>query len=432
MSDIVVIADDLTGALDTGVQFLDASRSVVIVDSRNVHKQLNERSNVIVVNTESRHLSSEKAFEVVRFVAEVIRRRSDSPLVFKKIDSTFRGNIASEVTALATVFPDRSMLVAPAFPSQGRTTRNGFCLVDGVPLDRTDFALDPLNPIRNGYIPAILYNDVLRPVVVPIERLRRWAARASWRKEAGLVTPERLERNRETAELAVVDASTDADLARIASVWRHYSASIIPVGSAGLAAHVFERPASAEPLPILDGPLILINGSLNPTALRQTRHAIESGFVDVVLTDVFSFSDVASCVAEHLETGRNVCVRTVLQSAEVGDLRESLLGTLSKQLHSDATPLHELLPKAFGEIIKQTLEQAMPGGILVFGGDTALGIMSTLQASALQPIAEPLPGVVVSNVCAPEATPPLITKAGGFGDHDLAVQLLNRMRRVGE
>lgn len=427
MSTIVVIADDLTGALDTGVQFLRAQRSVVIMAAGSTHTQQISERDVVVINTESRHLAWDEAFNVVRSVALVIRHQVDIPFLYKKVDSTFRGNVAAELEALATVFPERSMVMAPALPSQGRTTRKGVCLVNGIPLDQTDFAQDPLNPVRDSYIPALLRNtnNALQPVRVSVENLSQWA-------EALENTPITEEKNPSTVPVAVVDASTDADLAKIATVVRSCGTAIISVGSAGLAAHMIAISPSWESKlePVLDGPLLLINGSLNPTALRQTDQAIASGFIDIALNNTSSFPEIARSIAEHLQAGSDVCLRTVLQTSEVGELQELLLPVLKQQFPHCSGALHEMLPLAFGEITKHLLQHTAPGGILVFGGDTASGIMKTLGASTLHPIAELLPGVVVSTIQAPEPIPLFITKAGGFGSNDLAVQIINRMRRA--
>jgi len=429
VSNLVVIADDLTGALDTGVQFAGMERSVVVIDPDHLQEQLKKNPDVIVVNTESRHLLPTEAFETVRSVAKQLRNQSEPLVIFKKIDSTFRGSISAEVAALAVVFPERSFLVAPAFPSQGRTTRNGICLVDGIPLNQSDFGQDPLNPVDDAFIPRILRNDVLQPEVVTSQDLNRWAAWTTEHTREG----KRSETTEHTSvAVAVVDAATDADLKRIAAVWRNHKYSIIPVGSAGLAAHLLNHIVSVHAEPSIDGPLLLVNGSLNPVALRQARHAIDSGFVDAVLTDMVSITDVAANIARHLKNGRNVCLRTVLDRSELAGWHDTFTNTIPDDKHPFNKSLPMLLPHVFGQVIEKVFDDTIPGSLVVFGGDTVLGIVNALQASALRPVAELLPGIVASTVDSHKASPLLVTKAGGFGDSDLIYRILNRTRREKE
>jgi uncharacterized protein YgbK (DUF1537 family) len=52
---------------------------------------------------------------------------------------------------------------------------------------------------------------------------------------------------------------------------------------------------------------------------------------------------------------------------------------------------------------------------VVFGGDTAAGIMEALRLPKVLPIAQVAKGVVLSRLIDDSLDIPLITKAGGFG-----------------
>jgi uncharacterized protein YgbK (DUF1537 family) len=77
--------------------------------------------------------------------------------VYKKTDSTLRGNISAELEALAQLFPDWRIGYAPAYPSLGRTVKRGILYVDGIPVVETEFASDALNPISTSSISAMLH-----------------------------------------------------------------------------------------------------------------------------------------------------------------------------------------------------------------------------------------------------------------------------------
>lgn len=123
-----IIADDLTGALDTGTPFVMAGLSVAVaVDVEAAQDAIATGCDVVVVNTASRALGERKAVERVRMATEVFHGAKPA-VVMKKIDSRLKGNVAAESLALAEVFGLETILVAPAIPDQERVTYRG-CVV---------------------------------------------------------------------------------------------------------------------------------------------------------------------------------------------------------------------------------------------------------------------------------------------------------------
>ena len=182
-----------------------------------------------VVDTESRHLAPDEAAKRMRaFLAGVDPRTR----IFKKIDSTLRGPIAAELAAIEEAFPGRRLVVCPAYPQLGRTVRAGRLLVNGVPVDQTDFARDPRWPVTSA---AIAWGEVH-------------------------------------------DAESDDDLARVA---RLCDERCIGVGSGGLARWLL---APGGP-PRADVPRgrrwLVVCGSMHPVSLRQAERARSTG-IDVV------------------------------------------------------------------------------------------------------------------------------------------------------
>src|SRR3954466_9481969 len=143
---VVIVADDLTGAMDSSGPF--AARGIktwVVAMPMRCDPALLESARVVSVNTETRHLPATEAAARVR---EIVRHLGCERfnVVVKKIDSTLRGNVAAETLALMDASGRREAVVAAAFPAQGRTVRDGRVLVDGKPLAETAFARDALSP----------------------------------------------------------------------------------------------------------------------------------------------------------------------------------------------------------------------------------------------------------------------------------------------
>ncbi|MBX5049578.1 four-carbon acid sugar kinase family protein [Rhizobium lentis] len=124
----VIIADDLTGALDTGTPFVAAGLSVAVaVDVEAAQEAIARGCDVIVINTASRALGARDAAERVRIAIRAFHGAKPA-VVMKKIDSRLKGNVAAESLALAEALGLETILVAPAIPDQERVTYRG-CVV---------------------------------------------------------------------------------------------------------------------------------------------------------------------------------------------------------------------------------------------------------------------------------------------------------------
>ena len=150
---LVVVADDLTGATDTGLQFSKVGlRTEVYFDP----PLLPGSGDVIVITTESR---SRPADEARRRVAQAgARIRSwNVRHIYKKIDSTMRGNIGAEVEALANSLDRRLVILTPAFPANGRTVAQRTSIRERCcNLGASRVRNDPSSPRRYSRIAQIL------------------------------------------------------------------------------------------------------------------------------------------------------------------------------------------------------------------------------------------------------------------------------------
>src|SRR5262249_38038623 len=134
---LTILADDLTGACDTGALF--ARRAAVPVT---VWPAEPSSGAVRVIDTESRTLDGMSAADRVRRAAAT----APADRYFKKIDSTFRGRITAEVGATIHATGSAGALLCPAFPAQRRTVRDRLLLVSGTPVTETPVARDPEFP----------------------------------------------------------------------------------------------------------------------------------------------------------------------------------------------------------------------------------------------------------------------------------------------
>ena len=159
MIKLAVIADDLTGANDTALQF--AKRNIKSSVEINFMKMEDvEDKEVIVVDTDSRDLDKELSYKKVKDICEKISKY-DIKCIYKKIDSTLRGNLGAEIKAVDDVFNPDIVIIAPAYPANQRVTIGGYHLLEGKPIELTEIANAPKTPVKKSYLPSIL-TDPLR------------------------------------------------------------------------------------------------------------------------------------------------------------------------------------------------------------------------------------------------------------------------------
>jgi uncharacterized protein YgbK (DUF1537 family) len=279
---LTIVADDLTGACDTGALF--AGRGPVSVT---VWPRRAVDAAVRVVDTESRGAPALDAADRVSAVAA--RGRTGS--WFKKIDSTLRGPIGPEVDALMRAAAATTAIVCPAFPAQRRVVLDRTLLVRGVPVAETPIARDPHFPGGTSSVVDLLRPQLDRALAwIPIDQLRAGpeALAARVRRLSGTVI--------------VADAESDADLDALVDAALAPTPAPLLVGSAGLARALAARLGllgERAELPA-GGRWLVVAGSLHPATRRQIREARAAGLT-VLATPERASGDRAEAVARLIE-----------------------------------------------------------------------------------------------------------------------------------
>lgn len=279
---LTIVADDLTGACDTGTLFAGRAPVAVTMWPRRAVEGA-----VRVVDTETRSLAPAEAAERVGAVAA--RGRAGS--WFKKIDSTLRGPIGGEVDALMSALGATTAIVCPAFPAQRRVVLDRVLLVDGVPVAETPIARDPRFPSGGSSVVDLLRPQLDRALAwIPIDQLRTDpdALAARLRRLAGTVI--------------VADAETDTDLDALVEAALAGAPAPLLIGAAGLARALAARlgllPERAE-LPA-GSHWLVVAGSLHPATRRQIREARAAG-LSVLATPERSTGDGAGALGRLIE-----------------------------------------------------------------------------------------------------------------------------------
>jgi D-threonate/D-erythronate kinase len=382
---IAVIADDLTGAADTGVQLVHAGyRTAVFFRATEV---LEDDLDAVSFDTDSRATPAGFAAKRVLDAAQVAR---GAHIVYKKLDSTLRGNVAAELAAaLGGARRDR-VIVAPAFPAAGRTTVGGIQRVHGVPVDETEMANDPDTPVSEAHVPSLLADAFSSVGVLGVE---------------DLADHEVVRRALEDYECIFADSERDADLEALVRAVPD-PARVLWAGSAGLAlalGSVYPGPCAGtvgvQRTPAR--PVLVVVGSLSGVAREQVRRLVEAyGAVDVPV-DGKEPNPVHRAVGAAREALAGGMCAVVRSTEERVASSESVLGDLA-------------------EVVALLSEEGLFEGLVLTGGATAVGVARRLGASGIRLQGEVEPGVPMGALIGPRPYP-VVTKAGGFGGPDTLV-----------
>ncbi|WP_133743114.1 four-carbon acid sugar kinase family protein [Actinorugispora endophytica] len=428
MAQVLVIADDLTGANATGARFARSGHRVVTVAPEHVTRAA-EDYDVVVANLDSRHMPAEQAVDLVTDVVEAVWPVG---LVVKRIDTTLRGNIGAEVEAAWRALRDRCpprtrprVLLVPAFPSSGRTTAGGVQLLDGVPLDRTELALDPLSPATTGDVAEVFARQSgLAVRHVPVRQITRdlLAAELASGDEP----------------VVLCDALTEPYLTELAqaAAQAHREHGIVWLAAdPGPAGALLAEALRLRGRGHVAGPLLAVVGSASDLTRRQLDAVARTGpacFVDVD----------AEALEDRGFERRDELVRVLtdsLTSHVFPDVVILRLGVSAAGIAALPVGRRRVLPQVLAGLVVRAVENAQreagpaggPSGLFVTGGNVTSAVLDELGVHAFEVGGEVLPlavhGVIVGG---PLDGAPLVTKGGMVGDNAAVLECFGRLRRA--
>jgi len=421
-----IIADDLTGAGDTGAQFSKAGLATRVLFG-NWGSQDIQGADIVVVNTDSRFLKSQDAAMKVSHTADALKKTGVVPF-FKKVDSTLRGQIGAEIDALMDSLDLKAVLVCPIFPANGRTLVGGYLLVDGQPVSRGAAGKDPVTPVTISHVPTLLAQQSTRPILsCTLDELSSGSL-ASILKKA-----------KADGAIVVCDAVSNADLETIAQTAMSDSEGLLLVGAAGLANPVAKilagrNNAKAEEI-AKRKPVIVAVGSVNPTSREQLKYLVSSGDSELIKLEIEPL--FGSERDKYLSSAMDLCVKASLRGAvpvvasagERKDVEEAL--NLGEKIGLSPTVVAAKIAASLAQVVQSFVETRPDASVVATGGDVARAVLDRFDCGALDVLDEVSPGIPL---CALRGGKRpgirIVTKAGGFGKNEslkMAVELLEKV-----
>jgi uncharacterized protein YgbK (DUF1537 family) len=412
---LVVLADDFTGALDTGVQFAKAGiRTAVSTVHGSGEYTGGEPPRVLVVNMETRHMSPAAARLKVRNIVQ----ENSGEYYYKKTDSGLRGNIGAELEGLYGTGENGRVFFIPALPRMGRTTSKGYHYVDGVPVSRSAFGKDPFEPVTMDFIPDIIATQSSLPV--------------------GLVSASDLAENHiptGDAAFLVFDAVDKNGLEAAARFIKTQRPRLM-AGCAGFAEYIPEilDMRGTAPCDWHAGStgLIVFSGSLHETTLDQMVYAEARGFESLTLTPEEKLSTglenspQGQTILDKMERAYQKTGKVILKAAGSPENINSTKA-LAEKMGLNGNRERERVAANLGGMAAMVLQSGLCENIAIFGGDTLAEFIKILGGSEIIPLGEISSGVVFSRLFYKKDDERkfvnLITKSGGFGNRDIVLSI---------
>lgn len=407
----LILADDLTGAADTAIAF--ARRGLASAVSWGEGLDAAAWPDVFSYDADSRGMTAGDAALTHRRALESLL--APDRVLFKKIDSTLRGQPAAETAATLAFLKARSGsafgVFAPAFPTTGRTTIEGRIRVAGRPLEEAEVWRRDHSYASADLVEVLASADVAAERV-PLSVIR--GGNEALRTAFGAIAAK-------GEIIAVCDAETDDDLHRVAEANLPARAGTFFIGSAGLAhalaAHLpgeaIDPPAFADSS---KGTLMVV-GSLAVASRTGARKLVAGGHVvhvpvapGTLLGQPEVRAELGRRVAALLGAGKDVLVEILMNEEPDMSLGPRLVEALAEALKAVAPRM---------------------GAFAATGGETASALLSSFGVNGIRLVDEIEPGVALGLTLG-SLSIPVVTKAGAFGDEDSLSRIAGRLRAIRE
>lgn len=369
-NEIAVIADDLTGACDTAACFAAALGSVAVNLFCDQHAA--DQQTLHVINTQSRLLPPRTSQALLERLGSILAHKR---IIFKKIDTALRGPIGAELQGLIAGTGPRHVIIAPALPRIGRTTRAGIQYDRDQPIHQSVAVHDPHTKAPSADIAHVI---------------------------------------RQTGNLPflVADAETDADLQAI--VARHLAGPpVVFVGSLGLADALVQQITRTPQNTIAPQPArapLIVCGSQFPNAIAQIKHAAHHAGVQPIAIPAAAPPS-----------------RTAFSPTPGKPTLLYIEPSPNSRFRPDPS---EILP-SFVAAATRIYDQLNPDGLGIIGGETAFELLKRLGASRLAITGREDEIISCGMILDGRARNlPLATKGGSVGQEHAVLTMLNYLQNL--
>ena len=421
-----IIADDLTGANDTALQFKLNGADTNILLNENVSEIREHIPQAWAISTESRNGTPACAFDKVKKAIELFTDKINPDFFYKKIDSTVRGNIAVEVISALEALDWDAAVMMPAFPSEGRTTVGGYQLLNGTPIERTEMAADPHSPITESHLPSMMKHQLGEN----LENLVGLIELKTVLDGAGPILRRINELIEDGKRIIIVDSVSDTDIKQTVLAVQKSEYKILPVGNAAAAKVLsniwfpnengIDRNIKVPKMPkfIVSGSATHITAdqikALEKNCIYSEKSKIYELDMDTIMLGVQD--EFVDRIVQDLSNTGIVLVHT-------SNLFKNFNGFDSSSINVELTKsgLANMITDYLAELTSAVLSKIC-AILITLGGETSYKCCDAIGVCQLGLVDEVLPAIALSkNV---DSTQYIVTKSGNLGKETTIMDIL--------
>lgn len=411
---ILVIADDLTGANATVSRLYQAGlRGASLLSLAQAPPS---DYDVLAYATGSRAISEKAAYERV-FQAVLSLGHPDITLYNKRIDSTLRGNLGAEITAMQDALGEEYLAVCvPSYPATGRIVRQGSMSLNGVSLEQTEIAKDVLAPLDTPVVTELIGRQYKRPMFSVTGHPERQQIRATLEQAY-----------RDGVRLIVFDALDDEQIEVIAQALIESALPFFAVDPGPFTlslAQALSTEKKAERTLVVVGS-VTEKSMQQLEMLEQTLHPLRIDVpADRLLTDFDEVRDEVLARYAQADSALILLTTTPHTSAERLDLKQ-----LAASLGEQTSDLSEKLSFRLSLLASEILKDRRFHSLFVSGGDILVAFCEVNHIHFLEIQEEIEPLIALTRIVLDGEPLRMITKGGMVGDEQTTLHCIEYLQR---
>ena len=422
MQKYIVIADDFTGSNATCSLFKKIGlRAASILK---LQGDINYDVDVISYSTASRGLDKEEAYKKVSEAIKILKNKN--VLVYnKRIDSTLRGNIGTEINAmLDNLEDDRIAVVVPAYPDSGRIVVNKTMLVNGVLLENSDAGKDPKTPIKTSCVESLVQKDIkysstyftLSDIAQPIEEIAK-----------------KIQEAIKKSRVLIFDAVNNEDIIKISKAIIHSDINIITVDPGPFTLYYSKELQKKNHL---EKKILMVIGSVTTTTKKQIEYILQEEDIFLVKMRVEDFFEEESCskeierVISFIKKGIESYDLFLVTTSPIGDEKKADLQKLAENLNTTVEEISKIIANTLTETVVKILKETEKfEGVYSSGGDITIALLEKLKAIGVEIREEVIPLAAYGRIIGGDfPNLKLVSKGGMVGDEKTIKLCLHKIK----
>lgn len=419
-----IIADDLTGANDTALQFKKCKAKTKILLDYSLPPENDTNTEVWAISSESRNIDSEQAELRMLETIENLNKNLNLEYFYKKIDSTLRGNIAVETLTMVNALGFDAAIIIPALPSEGRITVGGYHLSKGVPIGRTEIARDPHSPITESHVPTLFKSQLKEDQAELVGKI----GLKTVMNGAGPILLKLNELIKDGKKLIVADASSSVDIEQIVLAIDKSNYKILPAGTAAtgnILAKIWlpeNEECEEEQCTLPKLPRLIISGSatnINSNQIEQLEKSYEYDVCSLPLTTEIVMNGVSDEFVDKIVA--ELDNQTVLVHSS--KLLDDFDGFSDESLKDELTraKLASKITDFLAELTQRVTDRKKVI-LITLGGETSYKCCHAIFSKELIMQDEVAPAIAL---CVDHKGQWIITKSGNLGNSKTLIEILN-------